>query len=277
MNKRRFRTWICLSIILIAGSIFPLQTAAQCGAVNTAFKSGETLEYKLYFNWKFIWVNAGSATLTIRQSKYQGKNVYRTHLITRTSQRLDRFFRMRDTLVSYNQMDLVPLYYSKRAFEGKTYRRNEVWYRYSGDKVHVKMAYQRNQLPVEYEESSSAYCMFDMLSMMLRARSFDASDYKVGKRIQFFMPDGRKVLNETLIYRGKKTFEMENTKIKYRCLVFSFVEKEKGKEKEIVKFYITDDKNHLPVRLDMNLNFGTAKAYLTRASNLRNPQTSIIH
>lgn len=49
--------------------------------------------------------------------KISRKNVYRTHLITRTSQRLDRFFRMRDTLVSYNQMDLVPLYYSKRAFE----------------------------------------------------------------------------------------------------------------------------------------------------------------
>lgn len=277
MNTKTLRTVLCLSLMLIVGSLMPPRATAQCGAVNTAFKSGETLQYKLYFNWKFIWVNAGSATLTIRQSKYQGKNVYRTHLITRTSQRLDRFFRMRDTLVAYNQMDLVPLYYSKRAFEGKTYRRNEVWYRYSGGKVHVKMAYQRNHLPVEYEESSSAYCMFDMLSMMLRARSFDASGYKVGKRIQFFMPDGRKVLNETLIYRGKKTFEMEDTKIKYRCLVFSFVEKEKGKEKEIVKFYITDDKNHVPVRLDMNLNFGTAKAYLTRASNLRNPQTSIIH
>ena len=48
----------------------------------------------------------------------------------------------------------------------------------------------------------------------------------------------------------------------------------KGKEKEIVKFYITDDANHLPVRLDLNLNFGTAKAYLTGAKGLRNPQTA---
>jgi hypothetical protein len=41
-----------------------------------------------------------------------------------------------------------------------------------------------------------------------------------------------------------------------------------------VKFYITDDKNHLPVRLDLNLNFGTAKAFLTGASGIRNPQTA---
>ena len=38
----------------------------------------------------------------------------------------------------------------------------------------------------------------------------------------------------------------------------------------------TDDKNHIPVRLDMNLNFGTAKAFLTGASGLRNPQDSRI-
>ena len=62
----------------------------------------------------------------------------------------------------------------------------------------------------------------------------------------------------------------------YRCLVFSYLEKEDGKEKEIVTFYVTDDKNHLPVRIDMNLNFGTAKAYLTGSTGVRNPQTSII-
>ena len=58
------------------------------------------------------------------------------------------------------------------------------------------------------------------------------------------------------------------------CLVFSFMETENGKEKEIVRFYITDDANHIPVRLDLNLSFGTAKAYLTGATGLRNPQTS---
>ena len=112
--------------------------------------------------------------------------------------------------------------------------------------------------------------------MMLRARSFDASDYKVGQKIKFPMADGGKVEEQTLIYRGKKNFKMEESKTKYRCLVFSFVEYEDGKEKEVVTFYITDDKNHLPVRLDMYLRFGSAKAFLTDAKGVRNPQTAII-
>ena len=37
-------------------------------------------------------------------------------------------------------------------------------------------------------------------------------------------------------------------------------------------FYVTDDDNHIPVRLDMYLNFGSAKAFLIGARGLRNPQ-----
>ena len=77
-------------------------------------------------------------------------------------------------------------------------------------------------------------------------------------------------------YRGKKNFRMEDSDTTYRCLVFSFVEYEKKKEKEIITFYITDDDNHTPVRLDLFLRFGTAKAFLNKAGGLRNPSTSIV-
>ena len=59
--------------------------------------------------------------------------------------------------------------------------------------------------------------------------------------------------------------------------MFSFVEVEDNDEKEIVTFYITDDANHLPVRLDLNLRFGSAKAFLINAKGVRNPQTSLLN
>ena len=110
--------------------------------------------------------------------------------------------------------------------------------------------------------------------MLIRARSFDPAKYKLGQRIKFLMADGHGCEWQYIVYRGKSKFTIENTNTTYKCLVFSFVEQEKGKEKEIVKFYITDDNNHLPVRLDLNLNFGTAKAYLRGAKGLRNPQSA---
>ena len=69
---------------------------------------------------------------------------------------------------------------------------------------------------------------------------------------------------------------MKSTGITYRCLVFSFVEYPGGKEKEIITFYISDDENHIPVRLDMFLRFGVAKAYLRKSSGLRHECTSIV-
>ena len=44
----------------------------------------------------------------------------------------------------------------------------------------------------------------------------------------------------------------------------------------IMTFYITEDANHMPVRVDMFLKCGVAKAYLSRARGLRNACTSII-
>ena len=76
------------------------------------------------------------------------------------------------------------------------------------------------------------------------------------------MATGRRVEEQTLIYRGIKKITAENDTT-YRCLIFSLVEyNKKGKEKEVITFYVTDDRNHLPVRLDMHLNFGSAKAFL---------------
>lgn len=118
--------------------------------------------------------------------------------------------------------------------------------------------------------------MFDMLSILLQARSFDPTHYKVGDKILFPMATGRKVEQQTLIYRGKKKFKAEDG-VKYRCLVFSLVEYDKdGDEDEVITFYVTDDRNHLPVRLDLYLNFGSAKAFLKTVKGNRYPLESII-
>ena len=40
-----------------------LNINAQCPAENNAFKGGEQLDYEMYFNWKFVWVKAGTSRL----------------------------------------------------------------------------------------------------------------------------------------------------------------------------------------------------------------------
>ena len=96
----------CLLALLLT---FPVNAQAQCGIENKAFKSGEFLSYDLYFNWQFVWVKVGTASMSTVQSRYKGQDALRASLITRGNSKLDNMFVMRDTLVSYSTLDLEPL------------------------------------------------------------------------------------------------------------------------------------------------------------------------
>ena len=74
-------------------------------------------------------------------------------------------------------------------------------------------------------------------------------------------------------YNGKKVIKADMVK-KYRCLELSYLEQEENKNKEIIRFFVTDDSNHVPIRLDMFLKFGSAKAFLVGMKGVKNSITS---
>lgn len=250
--------------------------SAQCGIENKAFKSGEKLYYDLYFNWKFIWVKVGTASMVTKLADYEGQKAFESSLITRGNNKLDKFFVMRDTLLSYCTEDLTPLYYRKGAEEGKRYYVDELWYSYPNGNCHLKKHRLTHRGKHEWREAEYEDCIYDMMSIFLRARNFDASNYKEGEIIPMPISDARKLSNSWLKYRGKETFKIDGTDEKYRCLVFSFIEREDGKNHELIRFYVTDDQNHIPVRLDMYLSFGSAKAFLKKYKGVRSEMTSRI-
>ena len=247
---------------------------AQCGIENFAFKSGEFLSYDLYFNWKFVWVKVGTASMSTVQSKYKGQQAFRSSLITRGNDQLDNVFVMRDTLLCYTNSELAPLYFRKGAREGDRYYVDELWYSYPNSNCHLKMHRIDHDGEQHWKEAEYKSCIYDMMSIFLRARNFDASTLKEGENIPMPISDARHLTNSWLKYTGKTTLKMKNDNSKYRCLVFSFIERENGQNHELIRFYISDDKNHLPVRLDLFLSFGSAKCYLTAYKGLRNPMDS---
>ena len=228
-KKKRALGLLLLAGLLWLGGTMPVQ--AQCVAKNEAFQSGEHVMYDLYFNWKFIWKKVGLASLTTNGTTYHSKPAYRFNLLSVGSKKTDFFFKMRDTLTCYVSDKLEPLYFRKAAEEGKRYTVDEAWFSYNDGVATVKQKrtwHNPVREPQEMEYSDSR-CIFDMLSILAQARSYDPRDYKVGEKILFPMATGRRVEEQTLIYRGKEEIEANNDTI-YRCLVFSFVEYKKGKE-----------------------------------------------
>ncbi len=251
---------------------------AQCGIENTAFQAGEKLDYDLHFNWKFVWLKVGSATMQTTLSTYEGEPVFKTSLITRGNSKLDNVFMMRDTLLSLcSKKDLAPVYFRKGAREGKRYYVDELWYTYPRGNCHLKMHRITDEGEHKWQEKEYASCIYDMMSIFLRARNFDASKMKKGDIVPLPISDAKKLSNSWMEYRGKENFKVSGTKEKFRCIVFSFYEHEDGKTHELVRFYVTDDQNHIPVRLDMFLSFGSAKAFLRSYEGVRSEMTSKIN
>lgn len=248
---------------------------AQCPFHNDAFKSGEFLTYNLYYNWQFVWVKAGNASMSTVQSRYNGHPAYRASLTTRGNDRVDQMFVLRDTLLCYSSLDMEPLYFRKGAREGKRYGVDEVFYSYHDGKVKLRQHQLTSSGEHLWANRTVSHCVYDMLNIFLRARSFNPEGWKSGHEIDFPIADGKNISPARLRYSGKVKIKADNG-VKYRCLKLSYLEKEDGKYKRIVDFYVSDDKNHIPVRLDMFLKFGAAKAFLVSMKGLRNPVTSVV-
>ena len=265
----------CLPLLLLL--LAPANASAQCGIENKAFGNGEFLTYDLYFNWKFVWIKVGSASMSTVTSTFRGQPAYRSSLTTRGNNKLDGVFVMRDTLLSYcSTTDLSPLYFRKGALEGSRYYVDELWYTYPRNHCRLRMHRIDADGEQHWQDKEYADCVYDMMSIFLRARNFDASKLKVGDIIPMPISDARSLTNSWLTYKGKDTFKVEGSNEKFRCLVFSFYEREDGKAHELIRFYITDDLNHIPVRLDMFLSFGSAKVFLKGYKGIRGPMTSKI-
>ena len=267
-----------VTTILVAMALQPVNLLAQqCEVENTAFKEGESVRYDLYFDWGIIWKKVGYATFTTEKTVYEGQSAYDIRLMAVGSKEADMLFKLRDSLQVYMTERLEPLYYKKAAEEGSHYSVDEAWYKRENGVSKVHQLRTRPGVedftPLESDTEDSR-CIYDMLSIIARARNFSAEHFMQGHQTTLPLATGRKVEEETIICLGDNTIKAKDGK-KYACKGFSLYAFDKdGDKKEILRFYITDDANRLPIRIDFYLKIGSAKAYLKEVKGNLHPLTS---
>ena len=62
MNANKFRYLILILVHIVASYNL---TIAQCWEKNFAFAPGEKVSYNVYYNWGFIWIDAGIAEFKV--------------------------------------------------------------------------------------------------------------------------------------------------------------------------------------------------------------------
>lgn len=237
-----------------------------CGIRNISFGNGEHLYFKVFYNVGRVWVGAGEATFDVKQEVMDNHSVY--HIIGdgKTFKSYDWIFKVRDRYETFLDMrTLLPVRFIRNVNEG-------------GYKIYNNVAF--NQEIGKAASTNGTFnvprCIQDVLSAIYYARNIDYSKYQPGAKIPFTMFLDDQVYTLYIRYVGKERIETKYGVFNAIRIVPLLIEGTIFKGGEKMNIWVTDDNNHLPVRVDSPILVGSIKVDLMGFSNLRNSLTSLI-
>jgi hypothetical protein len=236
------------------------------GMRNTAFQAGEQLTYRVYYAVVGAYIAAGEATFSTTLEKFDHKDVYHVVGEGKTYSFEDKFFRVRDRYESYiDTGTLQPYKFIRDVDEGgyKT-KENVTFVKAAGTAITTTGVY---KVPD---------CIQDVLSAIFYARNIDFSHHKVGDKIPFDMFLDRQVYHLYIRYLGKETIRTKYAKfrtIKFRPLLVKGTMFQGGEKMTV---WVTDDPNHIAVRIESPITVGKVSVDMSYYRNLRYPLSSLV-
>lgn len=231
---------------------------------NTAFKEGEVLTYRMHYGL----INAGVAVLEVKPDLIQvnGRNLYHIVGTGYTTGTTDWFFKVRDRYESYVDKDaLIPWLFVRRVDEGGYKFSQDYSFNHYTKKVDIGNN-QKYDIPAGVQ---------DMVSAFYTARNLDLSNAKPGDVFSLNCFVDKELWPLQIRYMGKEVIDTDLGK--YRCLKFRPIV-QKGrvfKKEEDLNVWISDDKNHIPMRVKADILVGSIKMDITSAKNLLNATSKV--
>lgn len=264
-----------LALLAAAATAMPLR--AQCDDINVTTHPGEVARYHAYYNWHFIWMNAGEVTFANRAATYRGRPAYRLSAIGSTYKSYDFFYRVRDTFeVVVDTLTLQPYHFSQRNYESDRVTLND--YRFDYDTQMLTGYTQSEDLP-EGKHFSMALpqCSFDVLTMVYKARNIDFSRCAEGDKIPIRMIINAQSYDLYIRYLGRETIKTRTGR-RFDCLKFSplLVDGTLFKGGEDMTVWVTNDRNRVPILVEAKVLIGSVKAMFVDATGLKYPMTAEI-
>lgn len=231
---------------------------------NSAFKEGEVLTYRLHYGV----MDAGVAVLEVKPSimEVAGRKVYHVVGNGYSKGTFDWFFKVRDRYETFIDKDaMVPWMFVRRVDEGGYKFSQDYTFNHYTKKVDVGGG----------EKIDVPQGVQDMLSSFYAARNLDFTNAKEGDVYTIKSFVDKELWPMNIRYVGKETIDCELGK--FKCLKFRPIV-QKGrifKNEEDLNVWITDDKNHVPLRAQAKILIGSIKLDIIGASNLANATSKV--
>lgn len=266
-----------ISVILMSGKVFKSNASVLSQIIpnetpikelpvqeNNAFKAGEILSYRLHYGI----IDAGVAVLEVKPEimNVSGRNVY--HIVGNGYSKgsFDWFFKVRDRYETFIDKDaLLPWMFVRRVNEGGYIINQDYKFNHYTNKVDVG-----NGEKVDIPPGTQ-----DMISAFYAARNLDFSNAKEGDVFTVNSIVDKELWPLKMRYVGKETITCDIGK--FKCIKFRPIV-QKGrifKHEEDLNVWITDDKNHVPIRAEAKLLIGSVRLDITGTKNLANSSSEV--
>lgn len=236
------------------------------GIRNRSFQNGENITFHVFYAVAGIYISAGTANFTVTQEQLANKPVY--HLVGTGSSNpsYDWVFKLRDKYESYiDTATLQPLKFVRDISEGGFKKYENITFNHGANTaVTTDGVY---KVPD---------CIQDVLSSIYYARNIDFNKYQPNDKIPFQMFLDNEVYNLYIKYMGRETIKTKYGKfraIKFKPLLIKGTLFQGGEKMTV---WVSDDANHIPLRIESPIVVGSVKVDMMQYRNLRYPLSSMI-
>ncbi len=231
-----------------------------------AFKPGEQIRYTVFYNVIGIFVNAGTATFNTALTRLNNTPAYHVVAEGVTNKKYDWIFKVRDRYESYFDTEHYrSLKFYRNINEGSFKHEEEVHFNHD-----------RKTATTGKRTYKLKNHVFDVINAMYFARNIDYDAYKVGDRITIDMFLDNQVYNTYIEYLGKETIKTRYGTFRAIKLRPLLIQGNIFKDADKMYLWVTDDANHIPVRVESPISVGSIKVDLMEYSNLKFPLESLV-
>lgn len=264
MLKHNILPRFIFSLIILFAASFSV--SAKSAPVRADFKN-ESLSYRVMYKWGLVNKQAGTATLTARNSGSQ----LITKLTAKSESWADHFYCVRDTLLgSITRENFRPLYYEKIAHEGSDNKHDRVDYKYPGAKVLgycTRRAWDKDGELIRNEKRTlDAYgTTVDMLSAFYYMRALPYETWQKNHVVTINIYSGKQKELLTIKYLGEQNVKIDKKTIKCYHITFLFTSDGRTKTSDDMDAWIATDSQRIPVKLEGKLKVGKVQCFYTGA------------
>lgn len=266
-----FKTKIFAFSILIAALFVAAKMAPPLREVeNTTFTNGEFMKYRVHYGV----INAGNVTLELRPEAevINGRKCF--HVVGKgfTNSSYDWVYKIRDRYESYvDEKALVPWRFVRDINEGSFKSYTETRFDHNLGKAFYLDEQHKvttHDVPVNTQDVVSAFYF---------ARTANRNTLKIGDKLPLTSFLDRKLAKVNALLLAREIVIIDGKK--FKGLKFKLVIEEKGfsTDGSKINFWISDDENKIPLRVETELAIGSIKADLVEWKNLKNPFSAKIN